>query len=44
MHEIIKVIKNLTIDIAVITETKKIGQGSENLGYCDHFYSGISKG
>lgn len=34
--------KNKT-DIIVLTETKKKGQGSENLGKYDHFYSGVGK-
>lgn len=29
--------------LAVVTETKKKGQGSENLGEYDHFYSGVPK-
>lgn len=31
------------MDITVLTETKRKGQGSENLGHYDHFYSGIPK-
>lgn len=31
------------MDITVITETKKKGNGSENLGYYDLFYSGVKK-
>lgn len=31
------------INVAVVTETKKKGEGSENLGYYDHFYSGVTK-
>lgn len=36
-------IKKNSVDIAVITETKKKGSGSENLGCYDMFYSGVSK-
>ncbi|XP_030749701.1 uncharacterized protein LOC115877594 [Sitophilus oryzae] len=36
-------IKNLKLDVTVITETKKKGQGSESMGQYDHFYSGVSK-
>ncbi|XP_044757727.1 craniofacial development protein 2-like [Coccinella septempunctata] len=43
MNEVIAEIKTLKLDIAVITETKKKGQGSESMGYYDHFYSGVPK-
>ncbi|XP_030764659.1 uncharacterized protein LOC115888913 [Sitophilus oryzae] len=36
-------IKNLKLDVAVITETKKKVQESESMGQYDHFYSGVSK-
>lgn len=40
-NEIISELKQLNVDITVLTETKKRGQGSKKLGYYDHFYSGI---
>lgn len=43
MNEVIYEMKRYNIDIAVATETKRKGQGSENLGDYDHFYSGIPK-
>ena len=43
MTEVVSEIKKNEIDIAVITETKKKGNGSENLGSYDTFYSGVSK-
>jgi len=43
MSEITLELKQQNVDIAVITETKKKGKGSENLGYYDHFYSGVDK-
>ncbi|XP_072397944.1 uncharacterized protein [Diabrotica undecimpunctata] len=36
-------LKNAEIDIAVLTETKKKGMGSEKWGYYDLFYSGVTK-
>lgn len=42
-NEIISELKELKVDIAVLTETKKKGQGSENPGHYDHFFSGIAK-
>jgi hypothetical protein len=43
LMEVTSELKNQEIDVAVITETKKKGEGSENLGYYDHFYSGVTK-
>lgn len=43
INEVMIEIKNLKLDVAVITETKKKGQGSESMGQYDHFYSGVSK-
>lgn len=42
-NEVIYELQRLEIQVAVATETKKKGQGSENLGYYDHFYSGVSR-
>lgn len=42
-NEVMSELKYAKIDIAVITETKKKGNGSENWGYYDHFYSGVPK-
>ncbi|XP_056635532.1 craniofacial development protein 2-like [Diorhabda sublineata] len=41
INEVLREIRQLNMDIVVLTETKKKGQGSEN--HYDHFYSGISK-
>lgn len=43
LHEVISEINQANADIVVLTETKKKGQGSENLGKYDHFYSGVAK-
>ena len=43
MNEVTHEIRELNVDVAVITETKKKGQGSENLGHHDHFFSGVPK-
>lgn len=43
MNKITSEWENSIIDIAVVAETKKKRVGSENLGYYDHFYSGVSK-
>lgn len=43
INEVIHEINRLNIDIAVITETKRKGQGSENIGEYDYFYSGVPK-
>lgn len=43
INEVILEIKRLDIELAVITETKRKGQGSENLGEYDHFFSGVPK-
>ncbi|XP_043485867.1 craniofacial development protein 2-like [Polistes fuscatus] len=43
MDEVILELKNMKVDIAVVTEIKKKGQGSQKLGYYDHFYSGVPK-
>lgn len=43
LNEVIVELKNLKIDLTVVTETKKKGQGSEGLGEYDHFYSGVPK-
>ncbi|XP_057663198.1 uncharacterized protein LOC130898146 [Diorhabda carinulata] len=43
INEVLREIRQLNMDIVVLTETKKKGQDSENLGHYDHFYSGISK-
>lgn len=43
INEVIFELKTLHVELAVLTETKKKGQGSENLGQYDHFYSGVSK-
>ena len=41
--EIIKGLEELKLDITILTETKKKGNGVEILGTYLHFYSGISK-
>ena len=43
LTEVVSEIEKNQIDIAVVTETKKKGHGSENLGCYDMFYSGVSK-
>ncbi|XP_030749694.1 uncharacterized protein LOC115877587 [Sitophilus oryzae] len=43
MDEVLYEINKLDIDLAVLTETKKKSQGSENLGMYDYFYSGVRK-
>ena len=43
LTEVVSEIKNNGIDVAVITETKKKGHGSESLGDYDLFYSGVPK-
>jgi len=43
INEVFFEVKRLKMDVMVITETKKKGQGSENLGEYDCFYSGVSK-
>jgi hypothetical protein len=43
LMEVTSELKNQGIDVAVVTETKKKGEGSENLGHYDHFYSGVTK-
>ena len=42
-NEVVAELQNARVDIGVITETKRKGKGSENWGYYDHFYSGVSK-
>ncbi|XP_063924682.1 uncharacterized protein LOC135138634 [Zophobas morio] len=42
-NEIISGLKNIKADVVVITETKKKGNGFENWGHNDHFYSGVLK-
>ncbi|XP_030767310.1 craniofacial development protein 2-like [Sitophilus oryzae] len=42
INEVMIESKNLKLDVAVITETKKKGQGSESMGQYDPFYS-VSK-
>jgi len=39
VHEV----KKLKMDLIVATETKRKGQGSENVGEYDHFFSGVPK-
>ena len=41
--EIIKGLEELKQDIAILTETKKKGNGVEILGPYLHFYSGVTK-
>lgn len=36
-------LKNLNMGMRVLTQKKEIGQGSENFGHYDHFYSRIAK-
>jgi hypothetical protein len=43
MQETIKEMEQLGIDTASITETKKIGSGSEVIGNYLHFCSGVPK-
>lgn len=43
INKVITELKELNIDLAAITETKRKEQESENLGAYDHFYSGVSK-
>lgn len=43
VNEIVYELQKSEIALAVITETKKKGKGSENLGHFDHFYSGVPK-
>lgn len=42
-EEVIAELNKMNIDLAVVTETKRKGQGSENLGSYDHFYSGVPR-
>ena len=43
INEVTHEIRERNVDVALITETKKKGQGSENLGHYDHFFSGVPK-
>lgn len=43
LNEVIHELSRFKIDVAAITETKRKGQGSENLGKYDLFFSGVSK-
>lgn len=43
INEVVYELHKSDITLAVITETKKKGKGSENLGHFDHFYSGVPK-
>ena len=43
MNEVTYEIRELNVDVAVITETKKKGQVSETLGNYDHFFSSVPK-
>lgn len=43
LTEVVSEVKKYNVDVAVLTETKKKGTGSENLGCYDLFYSGVSK-
>lgn len=43
INEATQKIKELNFGISVLTEPKRKGQVSENLGYDDQFYTGISK-
>lgn len=43
LNDVISESKNANMDIVVLTETKKKGVGSENLGQYDHFFSGVPK-
>ena len=43
LPEVISEIQKLGVDVAVLTETKKKGHGSENYGDYDLFYSGVAK-
>jgi len=36
-------LKNLKVDITVLTETKKKCKGSDSCGNYDHFYSGVPR-
>lgn len=43
INEVMLELDKQQIQVAAITETKKKGQGSENLGKYDHYYSGVPK-
>lgn len=43
VNEVVSELKHLRVDVAVLTETKKKGRGSESWGDYDHFFSGVSK-
>lgn len=42
--EVIDELMRLKMDIAVLTETKKKGKGSERIGEYTHLYSGVNMG
>ena len=42
-NEVLLEVKRLSMDIVVLTETKKKGRGSEDLNGYIHFYSGVRK-
>ena len=43
LTEVVSEVNKYNVDVAVLTETKKKGTGSESLGCYDLFYSGVSK-
>jgi exonuclease III len=42
-NEVFEQLEHMNIDIGVLSETKKKGQGNENVANYIHFYSGVNK-